>query len=41
MQSEESDDPGLAVEPVGQSPNSQVCEFYAQAFLLSTKGITC
>ena len=33
MQSEESDDPGLAVEPVGQSPNSnsQVFEFYAQA----------
>ena len=37
MQSEESDDPGLAVEPVGQSPNSnsQVWEFYAQAFLRS------
>ena len=37
MQSEESDDPGLAVEPVGQSPNSnsQVCEFYAQAFFIN------
>ena len=42
MQSEESDDPGLAVEPVGQSPNSnsQVCELYAQAFFINyfTKG---
>ena len=42
MQSEESDDPGLAVEPVGQSPNSnsQVCEFYAQDFFINyfTKG---
>ena len=39
MQSEESDDPGLAVEPVGQSPNSnsQVCEFYAQAFYTPPK----
>ena len=25
MQSEESDDQGLAVDPVGQSPNPRVC----------------
>ena len=37
MLSEESDDPGMAVEPVGQSPSSQVCKVIISLLLTNLK----
>ena len=37
MLSEESDDPGMAVEPVGQSPSSQVCKGIIRLLLTNLK----